>query len=797
MFEFVRVHQLNLMLFLAGMCGITAFYALLSKTLPAKRKIYIIYLELDGMILMLADRFAYIFRGDESTLGYWMVRITNFLVFFISLSVIHAFNLLFADILREKGNLGRVPMELRFVEIFISIGELLLIVSQFTGLYYTFDETNHYKREPGLFVCYACTLLSLGFQLICIIKYRKNLRRRLRFGFLAFTIAPIISTIAQIFLYGLSLTNITIVIILLIIYTFTLIDINETAELATQSEIDYLKKESVSIKRLFEQTASALATAIDAKDSHTHGHSARVADYARRIAVEQGKTEKECDEIYYAALLHDVGKIGIPDDIIAKSSRLTDEEYEEVQQHVSIGEEILSSITEFPYLSIAAKYHHERYDGTGYPDKLAGENIPEIARIISVADAYDVMTSKRKYRDAGPQEKVREEIIKGTGTQFDPVFANTMLHLIDMDYTYEMKERTETIGLAGNKDLHPAEYRSKISDGIIVDQTPVKIHISCKPDEDTENEFHIPALVLYDSLDGKIYYQPDKIEDLSYLEFGELWFDGNKICSGARDIQVKTEYSDREKYNALIKSKDVIEYDIEAVKIRDHAKIVISSKFLKVEAIIALPDAVRYMYAALTGEYCYIYNISVDKAKKPVPNDYIPRIAEEISYIDRLEGDVPNIQIEGYHFAKTDGVPVRDGMRIEFHTMCLPTARLIWHCPHIILFYSDDKKVDGKNYREFALIRLDGEYWDSKGHSENKMITNFTENFESWDAWKELNKKGYNCELEFKRFGSRVTLTTENGGIAIKNITNIPADVKDMYVSLSGDQVALTEIRYL
>ncbi len=137
--------------------------------------------------------------------------------------------------------------------------------------------------------------------------------------------------------------------------------------------------------------------------------------------------------MYYAALLHDVGKIGIDESIINKKGRLTEEEYEVIKQHPVMGNQILSSINEYPYLSIGAHYHHERYDGKGYPDKLKGEDIPEIARIISVADAYDAMSSNRSYREAIPQQLVREEIIKGAGTQFDPEIAGIMQHLIDID----------------------------------------------------------------------------------------------------------------------------------------------------------------------------------------------------------------------------------------------------------------------------------------------------------------------------------------------------------------------------
>lgn len=193
-------------------------------------------------------------------------------------------------------------------------------------------------------------------------------------------------------------------------------------------------------KKLFVHVVSALAAAIDAKDKYTNGHSGRVANYAREIARRYGYSEKQLEDIYVTALLHDVGKIGIPDAIIKKSDSLTPEEFELIKQHPAIGAKILGRINEMPSLAWGAKWHHERYSGGGYPDGLTGERIPEQARIIAVADAYDAMASRRSYRAELPQKVVREEIAKGKGTQFDPIFADIMLAMIDEDTEYNMKE---------------------------------------------------------------------------------------------------------------------------------------------------------------------------------------------------------------------------------------------------------------------------------------------------------------------------------------------------------------------
>lgn len=202
-----------------------------------------------------------------------------------------------------------------------------------------------------------------------------------------------------------------------------------------------LSESNRKIKKLSEQIIDALSGAIDAKDAYTNGHSNRVADYSRELAIRMGKNEEEVNDIYFAAMLHDVGKIGVPGEIINKPGRLTDEEFEIIKGHTVKGAEILERISELPSLSIGAHWHHERFDGRGYPDHLCGMDIPETARIICVADCYDAMSSNRSYRDALPQEVVRGEIEKGRGSQFDPLIADHMLRMIDEDKNYDMREK--------------------------------------------------------------------------------------------------------------------------------------------------------------------------------------------------------------------------------------------------------------------------------------------------------------------------------------------------------------------
>jgi len=203
------------------------------------------------------------------------------------------------------------------------------------------------------------------------------------------------------------------------------------------AEVERKSRENKSLSLHVVQT---LAEAIDAKDTYTNGHSGRVAEYTREIAKRYGYSAAQQDEIYMMGLLHDVGKIGVPDAVINKKSKLTEEEFALIKKHPELGDRILKKIKEMPKLAVGARWHHERYDGKGYPDGLAGEDILEEARMIAVADAYDAMTSRRSYRNIMSQADVRKEIEDCRGTQFDPVFADIMLQIIDEDTDYKLKE---------------------------------------------------------------------------------------------------------------------------------------------------------------------------------------------------------------------------------------------------------------------------------------------------------------------------------------------------------------------
>jgi len=217
------------------------------------------------------------------------------------------------------------------------------------------------------------------------------------------------------------------------------------AILVIKLRFNQLKRQKQETEKMSLEVIQALVGTIDAKDTYTNGHSIRVAQYSKMISKALGDSEEEQKRVYYAALLHDIGKIGIPDTIINKPSELTEAEYDIIKTHPDIGSQILKSISTMKEISVGARWHHEHFDGSGYPDKLKGSDIPKIARIIGVADAYDAMTSNRSYRKYLPQAKVRQELVDNRGTQFDETIANIMIKIIDEDTDYQLHEQLNSV----------------------------------------------------------------------------------------------------------------------------------------------------------------------------------------------------------------------------------------------------------------------------------------------------------------------------------------------------------------
>ncbi len=201
----------------------------------------------------------------------------------------------------------------------------------------------------------------------------------------------------------------------------------------------YVEKE-----RTFIGTIRSMTSAIDAKDRYTRGHSIRVAKLSRRIALAAGLDDKTAEQIYISGLVHDVGKIGVPEAVLTKAGRLTDEEFELIKRHPDIGHEILSGIPSLKPILPGVLHHHERWDGAGYPRGLAGADIPLMARVIGLADTFDAMSSTRSYRSAMPRDKVLAEIERCAGTQFDPVLAALMPTIDLSEYDALVEEHRAT-----------------------------------------------------------------------------------------------------------------------------------------------------------------------------------------------------------------------------------------------------------------------------------------------------------------------------------------------------------------
>lgn len=216
-----------------------------------------------------------------------------------------------------------------------------------------------------------------------------------------------------------------------------------------KSELDRIKEELQATQNRLEQAyienIETLRYTVDAKDSYTKGHSERVSEYAVLLGKKLCINSDDLYTLRIGGLFHDVGKIGIPDNILTKKDKLTDEEYEEIKQHPSIGAKILSNAAIFTDIVPIVKHHHERYDGTGYPDHLKGEEIPYMARIVAVADAFDAMASRRPYRDSVEIEKIVKQISENKYTQFDPQIADALLDIIKNNYSAleEIQERYE------------------------------------------------------------------------------------------------------------------------------------------------------------------------------------------------------------------------------------------------------------------------------------------------------------------------------------------------------------------
>ncbi|MBQ9993453.1 MAG: HD-GYP domain-containing protein [Clostridia bacterium] len=220
------------------------------------------------------------------------------------------------------------------------------------------------------------------------------------------------------------LTQTTFAIIVFVLVLIVLVSVIALAVKTRQA----LRREA-RYKKITLQAIQSVVDGIDALDPYSQGHSVRVAEYSVEIArrLKMGDLEN----IYFVALLHDIGKMNIPESVLKRSGRLSPDEYDLMKQHTEYGRQILGNLTAIPGVADGAKFHHERYDGSGYNEGLKGDEIPLIGRIIGVADAYDAMTSARSYRRGLSKLEAMDELKRCSGTQFDPKIADIMIQMIN------------------------------------------------------------------------------------------------------------------------------------------------------------------------------------------------------------------------------------------------------------------------------------------------------------------------------------------------------------------------------
>ncbi len=784
MFDFIMTYQLDIMLALSAACFSFAVLLCFTQFLDKRRKTILISMELCATFLLFFDRQAYFYSGNTSNTGYVMVRLSNFFVFILTASVVLIFNYYIISLINDYDKSYRIPIRLRFITIGCFLEMLFVIASQFNNLVYYIDENNVYHRGDGFLLCYIVPVICPLIQYSVIVKFKRFFSKLIYTSLILYIFVPIIVGVIQIFTYGISIVNMSIVGVSISLYIFTYLDINRSVTRAHQIEIGKLKEDEQRMKRLFNQTANSFVKILEQKGIYEKGYVFKIANLARTIAEVSGKEADKCDEVYYAALLHNVGMLGLPDVVTLNKGEPSDADKILLEEMPVLSSNILSDIEEYPFLKNAAKYCHENYDGSGYPEGLKGNNIPEAARIIAVAEAYINMTAGGENDEALPYIIIREEFVKNAGVLYDPDFAYIMIQLMDKENIIKANKNVR------ETEIKCKKYKDSVSTGIELTDMITKIQFEAKPMEHDEGEFSTPSIIIFDSYDMHHHSNPRAVKAYRYQEYAEIWPDGKYVSNSARNMEVKIiDHKDRSEYDAFGM------YEITASKYDDHIKIDMTNSCCTVSAIISLFDNSKSAYIGLTGENCHIKNIAYKKTDTKIDSLTIAKISDSLIFTDRLESDIPNIQIDKTRSAYTESILIDEEFRIDFHSLSLPSANLVWHCPYVVLFYSDDGKVFGEGYKEYSLIKLNGEISGNSSLADNNFNMKKKESFPGWDKWRELNKEGMEYSVLFMKKGNKIEMVTETLGIAIDNTTVIRDKNDKIYVALTGDEVALTDIR--
>ncbi|MCR4735138.1 MAG: HD domain-containing protein [Treponema sp.] len=428
--EVIREHQINFMLSLGSMCFTIVVFLLLTGISTKKRKALLL-LEFASALLLLSDRAALIHDGNPSTLGFYMTRISNFLLFILNYAVLASYNVYLKEFLKNNTNLKTNLLRFKIINVLIVIGLLLVVISQFTGFYYFYDENNSYCRNSGILISFINPTLILLIFISLNIQYFKYMPKPMNLLLLLFTINPLCSAFFQFFVYGYEAINLTIAAMAILLFLFDLIDVRKV-----QSNNEKLRDEVISKNmRIIEMQGNlilSLAVLVESRDKSTGRHILRTRNGVRFIVEAMKKdtslnlSDDYCKCLLKAAPMHDIGKISVEDAILCKKGRFTPEEFEIMKTHAEKGafilHEILSNTGDKQFQTVAenmAHYHHERWDGSGYPKGLKGNEIPLEARIMAIADVYDALVSKRVYKESMSFEEADKIILEGMGSQFD------------------------------------------------------------------------------------------------------------------------------------------------------------------------------------------------------------------------------------------------------------------------------------------------------------------------------------------------------------------------------------------
>lgn len=531
------------------------------------------------------------------------------------------------------------------IKYLVAIPELINVLVASTAFFapwcFSFDtQVNHWRSGPlGFVPTVTLIIYLLMLLLLAILNFRKSRGECLIIILACLFLAGIM--VAEDFSDApVSLREITVALALLayFMYFASMSHMDEVQELNAA----FMEEKMHNSQMLVDQCIETLAYTIDAKDRYTRGHSARVAKYSRMIATLDHKSEEECRKIYLTGLLHDIGKIAINDSIINKPGKLNDEEFAVIKKHPAKGAKILEKMKGLSYLRDGANYHHERYDGKGYPSGLSGNNIPEYARIIAVADAYDAMSSNRSYRSALDQVVVKQEIWKGSGTQFDPYFAKLMISLIDADVNYDMREKTgekdeilieedqediiwptsmpqkiaaETEQMQETEYITLAAYImaedhwSKPGNGLPAKEEPAEISFrSCSRDF-AKYVWNAPVILIYSSDDGRAL--GDNYEELAVIMCGGYsWRSGSTV---EETINVTRNEGFVSWDNWIEKNRTGLDYTVRAKRKGSIVTVTVENECLNVTETVELPaDYSKNVYIAAAGESCDIYYETVD-----------------------------------------------------------------------------------------------------------------------------------------------------------------------------------------